>query len=171
MTAPKECCDNCGFQIVKTRQWQKYCSPSCRTRLWQTTYRRKRPTRLTMVAKEPRLGLTLNGEYAYFIQSSTGYIKIGKSANPIKRLQYLQTGSPEELRLLGFTKASTEEQLHASLSQYRVRGEWFRPAGPVLRAALDASLYAEAQAGVTYTGFFTSPQAFSEATRAAPGVA
>lgn len=51
----------------------------------------------------------------------------------MKRLRYLQVGSPHELHLLGEIYAHTTENAHelerlthVALEQYHVRGEWFQ---------------------------------------------
>ena len=71
----------------------------------------------------------------YFIQNSTtNAIKIGISANPIKRLQQLQTANGSELQLLHTIDCSDtphgdrgcENRLHGILKLNRVRGEWFK---------------------------------------------
>jgi hypothetical protein len=67
----------------------------------------------------------------YFIQSkSDGRIKIGSSANPDARLKQLQTGSSDELILLGTLPGSENEEkaLHEIFVQHRTNGEWFFPA-------------------------------------------
>lgn len=60
-------------------------------------------------------------------------VKIGWSTNPRRRVQGLKTGSAGHCNLVGFvpgTKAQ-EAELHALLSPWRVRREWFRVDGPV----------------------------------------
>jgi hypothetical protein len=59
-------------------------------------------------------------------------VKIGKSADPVKRLKELQCGSPVSLRIIACvecdsrSKASTaERQCHIRLSDHRMHGEWF----------------------------------------------
>lgn len=66
----------------------------------------------------------------YFIQDEGVDIKIGFSErDPMARLSAMQTGNPRELRLLAFMDGSrsTEAMLHEKFSEFRVRGEWFRP--------------------------------------------
>lgn len=71
------------------------------------------------------------GRHLYVIQSAiTGAVKIGRSSDPEKRLQELQTGSPHKLRLLAFYegKGDMEKFLHRMVNRYRLRvekGEWF----------------------------------------------
>ena len=66
----------------------------------------------------------------YFIQETIGgYVKIGFSKNPVKRLFALQTSSPFEYKLLGIHDADddTERKLHWKFRVHRYRGEWFKP--------------------------------------------
>lgn len=65
--------------------------------------------------------------YTYFIQAKNGGpIKIGKSLDPKKRLQELQTGHSESLVILGFTDCFTEDELHDRFRGQRLNGEWFK---------------------------------------------
>jgi hypothetical protein len=72
----------------------------------------------------------------YFIQAGTdGPIKIGISDNPAKRLAQLQTAHPVGLALLGVVPdvdLALERELHRRFAAYRMNGEWFAPAAPVL---------------------------------------
>jgi hypothetical protein len=66
----------------------------------------------------------------YFIQRSTnGPIKIGVAGEPRKRLESLQTGSPEPLYLLGTLPGGKTEEaaLHQKFGALLIRGEWFEP--------------------------------------------
>jgi len=61
---------------------------------------------------------------------SGDYVKIGVSANPVKRLQQLKTASPTTLRLLCFFDGDEklEKEMHQDLERYRTFGggkEWF----------------------------------------------
>ncbi len=71
--------------------------------------------------------------YVYFIrQADTGFIKIGRAADPWRRLPNIQVGSPQQLTLLGVVKehgAFTESDLHDAFNVHHFRGEWFREAG------------------------------------------
>ena len=69
-------------------------------------------------------------QHLYIIQSDvTGAIKIGRSKNPKKRLQQLQTGSPYKLKILTIVKGrgDLEKLLHERLKPYKqsCKGEWF----------------------------------------------
>jgi hypothetical protein len=66
--------------------------------------------------------------FIYFIQvGDDGPVKIGWSMNPQKRLAGLQTAHPEQLHLRGYRRGSVqaERELHETLKDYRVNGEWF----------------------------------------------
>jgi hypothetical protein len=55
-------------------------------------------------------------------------VKIGKSNDPSRRLQQLQTGSPEKLECLcygDFIPETTEAILHKDYCKYRIIGEHF----------------------------------------------
>ena len=67
----------------------------------------------------------------YFIQEgTTGPIKIGTSNNPRKRLEQLQTATHRKLRLIHYEEGgeTREAVIHKWLAEYRIHGEWFRPA-------------------------------------------
>ena len=71
----------------------------------------------------------------YFIQvGHDGPIKIGKAVDPEKRLQTLQTGTPETLRLLAVIPGdrTREAEIHRHLKAHRQRGEWFAANAEVL---------------------------------------
>lgn len=68
--------------------------------------------------------------FVYLVkQSINGFYKIGKSKNPYRRLQFLQTGSPLQLeiieRIFSFDCHRLESLLHEYYEAYWVRGEWF----------------------------------------------
>ncbi len=68
--------------------------------------------------------------FVYFIQNKrTKHIKIGKCLNePRWRVKELQTGSVDQLILLGVTPgASRERELHRRFADQRHSGEWFKP--------------------------------------------
>lgn len=66
----------------------------------------------------------------YFIQSGdAGPIKIGfTSGCPLDRMANLQTGCPDELRLVAHARgtADDERELHKRFAHLRLRGEWFQ---------------------------------------------
>ncbi len=62
----------------------------------------------------------------YFIaDTSCSVVKIGKSNNPQKRLQYLQIAHHTHLSLLITIDGDYEEKYHKVFAAFRVRGEWF----------------------------------------------
>lgn len=67
-------------------------------------------------------------KHVYFIEAvGLDKVKVGIADDVGRRLAGLQTASPVELRLLAAVPGdeSLEQRIHASLSRYRVRGEWF----------------------------------------------
>jgi hypothetical protein len=71
--------------------------------------------------------------FVYAIESGDA-VKIGWARDPRKRLSELNVGSPTEHKLLGFIEGTQarERELHSEFRHHRIRGEWFRKAGPVL---------------------------------------
>ena len=63
----------------------------------------------------------------YYIGASDGPVKVGITTSIKRRLAELQTGSPQQLHLLGWVRgdAQVEQQLHAALKPHQIRGEWF----------------------------------------------
>jgi len=82
-----------------------------------------------------------NGRYGfvYFIvfysEIGKGYCKIGYSADPASRFSELQVGNPFPLQLAHFFGGDrdAEAEMHERFASQRVRGEWFRLAGPIDR--------------------------------------
>ncbi len=73
----------------------------------------------------------LEGEYIYFISDETA-IKIGKSNDPLKRLNQLQIGNPRDLKLLGTSPLLDEYELHEKFKDKLIRGEWFKICDDIL---------------------------------------
>ena len=73
--------------------------------------------------------------YVYIVrQSFAGFVKVGASADPLRRIEELQTGSPHRLDLVGLVHAVSkqhafwvEEAIHCRFHGQRMAGEWFRP--------------------------------------------
>lgn len=66
------------------------------------------------------------------IQGKSLQVKIGKSADPVKRLKALQCGSPVYLRIIACVQcdsrnkaSAAERQCHIKLSSQQMHGEWF----------------------------------------------
>jgi len=73
--------------------------------------------------------------FVYFIQGEDGGpIKIGTSKNVENRLHALQTGFPHKLVVLAVIKGNDriERGLHYKFKNYRLSGEWFKPAEELL---------------------------------------
>jgi hypothetical protein len=73
--------------------------------------------------------------YVYFIRckSNPPMVKIGKAKDPDGRMEYLQTGCPFNLKLLGSLPCRSEEHsreiekaLHNMFRRDHHRGEWFK---------------------------------------------
>jgi hypothetical protein len=84
------------------------------------------------VALRAELGLPMATElseasFVYFMASPRA-IKIGRSAQPRKRLRALQRFNAEPLELLGVLpgREKVELALHKRFSKLRIAGEWFR---------------------------------------------
>jgi len=65
----------------------------------------------------------------YLIRSNDGKYKIGISINPNKRIDQLNTGNPEKLRMIESYESSNasliEAGLHNKYMHARQNGEWF----------------------------------------------
>lgn len=69
--------------------------------------------------------------YVYAIQQGRrGLVKIGLAKAPLARLRLLSTGSGIELQLIVAVPGdgALERELHREFADFRVRGEWFKPA-------------------------------------------
>jgi hypothetical protein len=76
----------------------------------------------------------------YFILSKKlAAVKIGRSANPKKRLKDLSTANPDRLVLLGVLEGDREDEFHGRFNEYRINPklEWFSM-GPFLMEFLKA---------------------------------
>jgi len=69
--------------------------------------------------------------YVYFIGvNELDVIKVGRSKDPIRRLQFLQTGCPYEMSLLQVVRSNdrsseVEKAFHLLFEHLLLRGEWF----------------------------------------------
>lgn len=98
----------------------------------------------------PRKAPRYTGALVYFVQAEGGGpVKIGKTsgARLRSRLSALQTSSAERLVIRRLVRADVmrdlEADLHAYLSEYRVRGEWFRDEGAVRDLARTRPVFPE----------------------------
>lgn len=71
--------------------------------------------------------------WTYFVRCGTdGPVKIGVASNVSRRVQELQIGSPEPLRLLAQTRSVTEVEAHRRWAILRLSGEWFESSPDLL---------------------------------------
>jgi Meiotically Up-regulated Gene 113 (MUG113) protein len=69
--------------------------------------------------------------HLYFMQAGHGGpIKIGAASDVAQRMATMQTGSPEQLYLVGYIEGGgpQERELHKRFAHLRLHGEWFKPA-------------------------------------------
>jgi len=72
--------------------------------------------------------------YIYVIgpENENGFMKIGFSQDPKKRLSSLQTGNIENLKIYHIEEVAdervrlVEKAIHREISHHREKGEWFR---------------------------------------------
>jgi hypothetical protein len=76
------------------------------------------------------------GEVVYFVRAGAA-IKIGRTANLAARLRALATASAVPLELLAAVPGGREREVreHRGWRHLRLRGEWFRPDGALVRYA------------------------------------
>jgi len=91
-----------------------------------------------------RRGRFQRAGFVYVIEAGDRRIfKIGKSKKTTRRLDSMQVGCPDELRLHTELEVpdmmSAERTIHRMLAEYRVRGEWFAPPEDELQAAIEAA--------------------------------
>ena len=103
------------------------------TPLTRQAYRLFAAIRDAVLLSRADKAFTTEAPCTYFLQAgASGPIKIGSTRNLAVRIRTLMTMSPVPLRLLGLMKGDHEETCHMRLGVYRVHGEWFAPAEPVL---------------------------------------
>lgn len=80
----------------------------------------------TAVGVKPATSREKQG-WVYLITDGGWAVKIGHARNPEKRLALLQTGTPEQLRILAVIDGPPrlERELHELFAGDRIRGEWF----------------------------------------------
>jgi len=71
--------------------------------------------------------------YVYAISDDRGFVKIGWSKTPERRLAEMNVPTPGKLELIGYAAGTKdhEAELHCLLADWKERGEWFRHDGPV----------------------------------------
>jgi hypothetical protein len=62
--------------------------------------------------------------YTYFVLKD-GFVKIGKSTDPTKRMEGLNVGSPTKLSPILVIPKNIEKELHVRFAKHRRHGEWF----------------------------------------------
>lgn len=74
------------------------------------------------------------GECYVYAVDGGDLFKIGKALDVAARFSSLQSGSPIELKLVGFVLGpkTLERDIHRWAEPYRRRGEWFSKDGPVV---------------------------------------
>jgi hypothetical protein len=110
----------------------------------------------------------------YFLKAEgLGLIKIGIAADVASRLAALQTGSPDNLVLLGVIRSADpralERHLHEEFGASRVRGEWFEPTPELIaRIEQDAERYDD---DICRLAWEAQRKRFGAAIPAYPGIA
>ena len=84
--------------------------------------------------RQKELGHDWVGTWTYFIEDSAGNVKVGRSKDPAKRLESLQTSNAQTLKLLATVPTDIEADIHALLDNSRIHSEreWFYRDGGVL---------------------------------------
>jgi hypothetical protein len=73
----------------------------------------------------------VRSQHVYFIQASTGEVKIGISQAVDDRFESMRAMSPVPLRLVGIIRdggRKREAELHTRFARHRLHHEWFSPA-------------------------------------------
>lgn len=70
--------------------------------------------------------------HTYFIRCGRR-VKIGRSADVLKRFAALQTASPQKMKLLLVVAGDREKELHERFVRHRLHGEWFRLSEEILQ--------------------------------------
>lgn len=77
--------------------------------------------------------------YVYAIANTSGAVKIGLAADPVRRKRELNVSDHSALTLVGYAKGTREHEraIHIVLREARLRGEWFDASHPHVRLFLD----------------------------------
>jgi hypothetical protein len=77
-------------------------------------------------------------DHLYFAHCD-GYIKIGRSQEPMSRISGMRVGSPHEIQLVTWLEyaGDLENILHERYAESRHRGEWFRVTQPLIDEMMD----------------------------------
>jgi hypothetical protein len=108
------------------------------TKLFGTNVVDKYFTRVAMLKKRRETKPEEKDYVYFFVNMEHKVCKIGRSNNPLKRINGVQTGCPYALTIRGFIKGDrkAEAYFHRIFSEYCSNGEWFRIEGR-LEAYLD----------------------------------
>lgn len=92
-------------------------------------------------------------DHLYLI-AGLGKIKIGRSANPVRRLRDMQVGSPSKLRLVAVfaNRGACEPLLHYRFKRYLAHGEWYNIRGYLARFVRRAERWSADRETVFRTG-------------------
>ena len=92
---------------------------------------------VALTGKSRQTGRKRVSGWVYFVQASSGPIKIGWTKDIRERLKMLQANNFDTLTCIGAAEGSTvdEAQFHRRFGKHLIRGEWFQPAPEILEAA------------------------------------
>lgn len=67
--------------------------------------------------------------FVYAVQDISGQIKLGWAKDVNQRVKQLQTGSSQELCLLGYWRGSRKDEanLHSMVRSLHIHNEWYQP--------------------------------------------
>jgi hypothetical protein len=90
--------------------------------------------------------MEIKSKYIYILEC-TGLYKIGYASKVESRLHSMQSGNPYEIKHIFSRKVwnpkDAESRLHKMLSEYKIKGEWFKlPKVLVYSIILDLKNYA-----------------------------
>lgn len=102
--------------------------------------RYRRPRKLERTKRRELVGLKPPAGPGVYAAGFSGFVKIGRTKNIKKRLEFLDTSCPEPIRLLAILSPDplSERRFHERFAEERVRGEWFRMSGRLRAALLEA---------------------------------
>jgi hypothetical protein len=79
----------------------------------------------------------------YFARGEPGFVKIGKSGQPRKRLSQLQTANPRTLEIVLLLDGDREKELHSRFNKDKIHGDWFVESDELVVFMADQSNRAE----------------------------
>lgn len=86
----------------------------------------------------------MTGQQVYVIKSNGGPVKVGISANPLKRSRMLELGGPYSMSVVQVWDSEyareVEKLAHGILLTKRLRGEWFEVSVDEAIAAIDQAI-------------------------------